>query len=128
MTLLQRILQDVRNFLNRVENKLPTVITEAAAFGLSYTKQAEALLASEPVVDITTLVPTTEPLREEILVILKELEIAFKAVQGSFQHGTSYIAAGRIAQLKTGNDVPMSVILTGVQAEWTKIQIGLLTS
>lgn len=120
MTLLGRVLQDVKNFLNRVEHKLPTIITDAAAFGLGFTKQAEMLLLSATVVDIATIVPQGEPLREEILSILKEMETAFAAVSGLYKQTTLLAAATKIAQLKTGNDVPINVVMLGVQAEYSK--------
>jgi len=117
-TFLQRIETGVQNFLNNVEKKLPTVLEEGAEFGLKYTALFQSWIDSGAVTDITTLVPATEPLKVEIDAILAQLKTAFTAIDSAFAKGTLFIAAGKIGQLQTGVDVPLSHVLLAVQAKY----------
>lgn len=117
MTLLQNILNEVKNFLTKVEHKLPTILTDGATFGISFIDKAEAILNGTAANTIASIVPDAEPLKGEILAILNELETAFKAVQGLYQKTALLTAAAQIAQLKTGTDIPIGTIILAVQAQ-----------
>ena len=119
MTLLQKIKQRVQLWLTNAKKNLPSILVEGATMGLKWTSIFEKWLESNRATEIETLVPDAEPFREEILAILKELDVAFSAIIDSkLNKGTLFIAAGQIGQIHTGEDVPLSHILLAVQAQY----------
>ena len=98
---LSKIIDSIRNWLKKIENKLPEDVEAAAVEGDKYVSEAEVLLSSSEAIAFTTIVPESEPLRETILAILQELETGFKAVESAFQKkGTLLVANARIIQAK----------------------------
>ncbi len=116
---LKRIIKQVLDFVRGVEQKLPAIIVKAADFGLKYVAIAETFLTSQQVLDFDKLVPQAEPFRVEIVAVLTELEIAFKAVEGPFKKGALMTAAGQIGLLQAPG-VPVGHIILAAQAKWVE--------
>ncbi len=133
---LQKIEAAVLNFLKRVEHKLPEILTEVANSALTYTLAAEAILTGKQAGQIEALVPATVPFATEIVAVLKELEVAFKALataggpgaggsgtpitdKGTFEKGLLFAAAGKIAAIQHENQLPMNRYNLAVQAEYS---------
>ncbi len=100
---IKQLEQEILNFIQKVEHKLPEELTNVATIALGITQQAEKLLNSGIALATIELDPALEPYREEILAILAELEIAFKAVIAAFQKGALHVAQSLIAGLIHGN-------------------------
>lgn len=124
MTVLQQIITGVKNFLNKVEHKLPTLLVEGAKFGVDLTEKAKTILNGTAEVQIASIIPDGEVVREEAIAILNELEPVFKAVSGDYQNGALFVAASKLAALKVGTDVPMNNVNLAVQAEYTSRKLA----
>lgn len=103
MSKIQQIEVAILAFLKKLKNSFPKEVTHLAILALGITQEAEKLLDSGTAITITTLDPALEPYREGIMDILKELEIAFKAVSGTYQKGALLTAQAKITGLAHGN-------------------------
>lgn len=97
---LQKLISGVNNFIGKVEHRLPSELEKAAETALTYTKAAETFFESGQATDFTKLVPKAEPLREGIVAVLKEAEVAFAAVSTAYKKGTLLTAAAAITALQ----------------------------
>lgn len=85
-TELQKVEQDIENFLLKIEKKMPIDVKLACEKASGYINDVEILLNNNPAItDFSKLIPAAESAREAILIILGNVQKIFNSIDISLQ-------------------------------------------